>query len=258
MNELKVIWALLLTGLLVTAGCMVTGAGSDKASQTPEPMVEQQMPQPIEYMNAHVQGPIVVVLPGSVKSTSAAFTKRITVEKVADLGEAELTRANFRVLDRTGLGDALNDMTLVVNMGDASALKKLKKGKFKTTKWFAKFDILRAEKMAGAKEGLDDGSVNSIFGSIVGDTQTSETIPPTEISDSIEVEGPWIIGLRLIILDAGTLEQVSAGYFEDQMELGRTEGVTPGTLNPESDGMALESLVHYLVQKAVANLDNKK
>jgi len=98
-------------------------------------------------------GPKVIVLPGKIKSNNAAFTQKISPNNIADFAEIELSRANFGVLERSDLGPMVNEISLAITMGDPNALKDLKR-KFKSTKWFIKFDILRVEHVASAKGGF--------------------------------------------------------------------------------------------------------
>ena len=70
---------------------------------------------------------------------------------IADYAELELSKANFKILERADQGPLLNEFTLAYTMGDPDAARKiLQKGKFKTTKFVVKFDILKAEPVAQA------------------------------------------------------------------------------------------------------------
>jgi hypothetical protein len=143
-------------------------------------------------------------------------------------------------------------------MGNATALKKFKKGKFKTTKWFVKFDILKAEKVAQVDKGVNGGALGSIFSSLVGGTGGAvggTTIGSVKTGDSA---GVWIVGLRYKVIDASTTEQVTNGYFEDKMELGKQGTSILGVSGSQSGGITLDSMVQRLVQQAVADLDRKK
>jgi len=256
-KNLKIFICFMMFGALITlSGCVAAGGGS--ASQKANAMADKQMYQPVSYTNANVQGPVLVVLPGQIKSNNATFHQRITSNNIADYGELELGQANFRVLERSSLGPMLNEVTLAANMGDAASLKKFKKGKFKTTKWFVKFDILKAEKVAQVKQGFSGSAAGSIFGQLVsGKTGSvgSTAIRSVKTSDSA---GVWIIGMRYKVLDASTSEQVSTNYFEDKMELGKKGTSILGVSGSQSGGITLDSMVQRLVQKAVADIDRKK
>ncbi|CCK81482.1 conserved uncharacterized protein [Desulfobacula toluolica Tol2] len=258
MKKLKLATGLILSGMFMLCGCVsgVTGGGS--ASQKANAMADEQIYQPITYENAHIKGPVLVVLPGKIKSNNATFAQKITSNNIADYAELELGNANFRVLERSDLGPMLNEITLAANMGDTESLKKFRKGKFKTTKWFAQLDVLKAEKVAQANQGFGGDAVGSIFGAIVGGKDGF--IGDTAISSikSAESAGVWIIGMRYKIMDASTSEQVSTGYFEDKMELGKKGTSILGLSQSQAGGITMDSMVQRLVQKAVADIDRKK
>ena len=246
------ITALVPVLLLTEAG--MAGTASQKANE----MADQQMYQPVEYANANVKGPALVVLPGRIKSNNATFKQAISANNIADYAELELGIANFRVLERDLLGPLLNEITLAANMGDPASLKKFRKGKFKTTKWFVKFDILKTEQVAQVKKGFSGKSIGSIFGSVVegiGGAVGRTTIGSVQTTDSA---GVWVVGMRYEVLDASTTEQVSTGYFEDKMEVGQKGTSILGQSDQTSGGVTLDSMVHRLVQRAVQDLDHKK
>jgi len=89
----------------------------------------------VTYTNAAKQGPQLVVLPGEIKSNNAGFVQKYGPNNIADFGELELSKANFRVLDRSDLGPMLNEIQLAYGAGDPDEAKKvMQKGKLKTTK----------------------------------------------------------------------------------------------------------------------------
>ena len=124
--------------------------GSSTSDQA-NAMADKAMYKPVEYVNAAKKGPQIVVIPGEIKSNNASFTQKFGPNNIADYAELELGKANFKVLERADLGPLLNEFTLAYTMGNPSkARKMLQKGKFKTTKWILKFDILKAEPVAQA------------------------------------------------------------------------------------------------------------
>lgn len=254
MKKIKLIVGLIIVGVFVLAGCV----SGDSASQKANAMADQNVYQPITYANANVKGPVMVVIPGKIKSSNATFVQKITNNNIADFAELELGQANFRVLEREDLGPLLDEITLATNMGDTESLAKFKKGKFKTTKWFVKFDVLKAEKVAQVKQGFSGNVVGSIFGSLLkgtGGAVGRTAISSVKTGDSA---GIWIIGMRYKVIDATTSEQVSTGYFEDKMELGKKGTSILGVSQSQAGGVTLDSMVQRLVQKAVADLDRKK
>jgi len=229
------------------------------ASESAKRSADMRMYKPISYVNAAKSGPKLIVLPGKIKSNNATFTQKISANNIADFAEIELSRANFGVLERSDLGPMLNEITLAVNMGNnPSALKRFKRGKFKSTKWFIKFDILKVEHVASEKQGFSGDKLGRLFkkfipgkeGQILGDALNS--------TKTDEACGVWIVGLRYKILDASTTEQVSSNYFEEQMEIGSKGSYGMGLFRRQAGGVTLDSLVQRLVQQAVADIDRKK
>ncbi|MEJ2200202.1 MAG: hypothetical protein P8X63_04180 [Desulfuromonadaceae bacterium] len=244
--------ALMMAVLL--SGCVELMNSSSSANEK----ADQSMYQPINYANAGKTGPYLVVLPGKNKSMNATYSQRVSTNNIADFAELELGKANFRVLERADLGPMLDEITLAVNMGDRTALDKFRRGKFKSTKWFATFDIIKAEQVSKAGSGFDGKAIGTIFKAIaggttgeVGDTATSSV----QMGDSA---GVWIVGMRYKIVDASTTEQVSTGYFETKMEVGKTGMSILGVSGNQSGGITLDGITQRLVQQCVQEIDSKK
>ena len=237
--------------------CMLSGcipSSSEKANVK----ADKAMYKPINYVNACKKGPTLVVLPGRIKSNNATFAQKMTSNNIADFGEMELSNANFGVLERSDLGPMLDEISLAVSMGDPDALKKFKRGKFKSTKWFVKFDILKAEKVAQASQGFDFSTISSIAGTLIGGTDGAVVSTAGGSVRTKDTAGVWIIGMRYKVLDASTSEQVTSGYFEDKMEVGAKSTSVLGISGSEAGFVTLDTMVQRLVQKAVADLDKKK
>ena len=258
MKEFKFVMCFIVAGVFMLSGCVSGGIGGGSASEKANSMADEQVYQPINYVNSAIKGPVLVVLPGKIKSNNATFTQKITANNIADYAELELGQANFRVLERTDLGPMLDEITMAANMGDAASLRKFKKGKFKTTQWFVKLEVLKAEKVAQVKQGFDGNAIGNIFGALVpgvGGAVGSTAVSSVKTSDSA---GIWIIGMRYKIMDASTSEQVSTGYFEDKMELGKKGVSILGVSKSQAGGVTLDSMIQRLVQKVVADIDRKK
>jgi hypothetical protein len=232
-------------------------AGSS-TSETANQMADKGMYKPIEYANAGKKGPALVVIPGEVKSNNATFTQKFGPNNIADYAELELGKANFKILERADMGPLLNEFQLAYTMGDPNAARKiLQKGKFKTTKWVVKFDILKAEQVAQAESGFDGraiGSLIGIFGGSRGSAAAGVGVGSVQTGEST---GIWIIGMRFKIIDANTTEQVATGYAEEKMELGAKSTSVLGVSSGASGGLTLDSLVQRLVQKTVWEIDSK-
>ena len=249
-----------LVGLsLLVSGCVPssTGAGG-AASMRANEEADKSMYTPVEYANAGKKGPTLIVLPGNIKSSSATFTQKVTPNNIADFAELELASANFKVLERSDLGPMLNEIQLAVNMGDPTALQKFKKGKFNSTKWFVKFDILKAEETATAGSGFDGNAIGSIFGTVVGGISGSVGNTAISSARTTEQAAVWLVGLRYKVIDASTSEQVSTGYVEKKMETGvKAQGLL-GMSGHAAQLVTLDSVVQRLVQEAVAKIDKQK
>jgi hypothetical protein len=228
-------------------------------SQKANEAADRSMYQDVAYTNAGKMGPQVIVLPGEIKSNNATFTQKYTSNSIADFGELELSKANFRVLDRADLGPMLNEIQLAYGAGDpADARKIMDKGKLKTTKWMVKFDILKAEQVAQQKQGFNGGVASSLIG-IFGKSGQATAAAGT-VAGSTETRaaaGVWVIGMRYKLLDASTTEQVAQGYTEEKMEVGATSTSVGGISGAASGGVSLDTMVQRLVQKSVWEIDNK-
>jgi len=232
-------------------------AGS-RTSQQANEMADKGMYRPVEYQNAGIQGPALIVIPGEIKSNNATFTQRFGPNNIADYAELELGRANFRILERADLGPLLNEFTLAYTMGDPQAARKiLQKGKFKTTKWVIKFDVLKAEPVASASQGFDGRAIGSVIGILGGSRGSAAAGQVVGSVQTGETTGVWIIGMRYKLIDANTTEQVATGYTEEKMELGAKSTSVLGASSSAAGGLTLDSLVQRLVQKNVWEIDAK-
>jgi hypothetical protein len=234
-------------------------AAGGSASQKANAAADKAMYKPMEYANAKKKGPSLVVIPGEVKSNNASFTQRYLPNNIADYGELELSKANFGVLERNNLGPLMREFELAYNLGDPHAASKmLQRGKLKATRWVVKFDILKAEQVAAAQQGVDGQTVGRLIGILGGYSRgaaAGETVVGS--AKSGESAGVWIVGMRYKVLDANTTEQVAQGYFEDKMEVGATSGSFLGVSQSQQGGVTLDTMVQRLVQQCVAEIDGR-
>ncbi len=215
--------------------------------------------KPVEYVNKNKPGPALIVIPGSIKSNNATFTQRYFPNNIADFGEIELTSANFKVFERADLGPALDEIALAANLGDPAKVRKiLKRGKFKTTKWFVKFDILKAEQVAEASSGGDFATIGNIISLAAGSRGGAVAGTAVGSVATGQIAGVWLIGMRYKVIDANTTEQVTGGYFEEKMEVGATDTTVLGFNQGQAQVVTLDTIIQLLAQKAVADLDAKK
>jgi hypothetical protein len=261
--------AALLAGFAIS-GCMQSGstrpedannpsptAGSD-SSKTANEMADKAMYKPITYDNATLRGPNLVVIPGEIKSNNATFTQKFGSNNIADFAELELSNANFGVLERSDMGPMMQEFQLAYTMGDPNAARKvLQKGKWKTTKWVVKFDVLKAEQVAQAQEGFDGAAAGQII-SIVGGGRGG-AVAGTAVGSvkTAEATGVWIIGMRYKVLNANTTEQVATGYAEQKMEVGSKSSSVMGFSKGAQGGLTLDGMVQRLVQQLVWEIDSK-
>jgi PAS domain-containing protein len=257
------IFSLVLCALVGTAAAQPTFESpsptqGSSTSQKANEMADKGMYKPVEYVNAAKPGPMIIVIPGEVKSNNANFAQKFGPNNIADFAELELGKANFKVLERSSLGHLLQEFQLAYNLGDPQAARKyLQKGKLKTTKWVMKFDILKAEQVAQAQEGFSGrpiGALIGIFGGGRGGAAGDVVVSSVQTGEST---GVWIIGMRWKIIDANTTEQVATGYTEEKMELGAKSTSVMGFSSGEAGGLTLDGMVQRLVQKNVWEIDSK-
>lgn len=228
------------------------GATSTRAGD----MTSRAAYQPGQYANASKPGPQIVVLPGEIKSSNATFTQRFLPTNIADMAEIELTRANFRVLERTNMKPLLREVELAYNMGDPKAAQAvLQKGQLRATRWMLKFDILKAEPIAEAERGFDGRTAGNIFGTLFGGKTGSVGREAAGSVRNTESSKVWLVGMRYRIIDANTTEQVANGYAEEQMEVGAAASTVGGVSSGARGGIGLDTLVQRLVQRSVAEID---
>lgn len=239
-----------------------TLAGCKKATQTANEHADAVAYKPREYVNASLPGPQIVVIPGSIKSANATFVQKVTDNNIADFAEIELSKANFKVLERGDLGSLINEIQLAAGMGDAETLKKFRRGRFQATRWLVRFDVLKAEPVAAAQKKFDGTTLGVIAGALVGSatdskapgTATGAALASAKSQDASEV---WLVGLRYKVLDAVTGEQAATGYFEDKMEIGEKATSFLGFTQTKGTRVGLDTVTQVLVQRAVYEIDEK-
>jgi hypothetical protein len=232
-------------------------AGSE-TSQKANAAADAAAYKEVEYANKATKGPALVVIPGEIKSSNASFTQRFLPNNIADFGELELSQANFTVLERSNLGNLLQEISLAYNLGDPDKARKVMQvGKLKTTKWIVKFDILKAEQIAENKEGFDGRAIGGILGSVFGGLGGSVASQTTRSVQTQDSTGVWLIGMRYKIMDANTTEQVAQGYKELKMEVGAKQTSVLGVSQAAKGGVGLDTMVQRLVQTAVWEIDSK-
>lgn len=243
--------------VMLPAGCVTA---NKKAAQ----LADQGVYQPVSYENAAVPGPEIVVLPGEIKSSNYAFLQKVTTNNLRDFAEIELSKDNFKVLDRADVQPLFEEIALAANLGDAEALKVFRKGRFKTTNWFLTFNILKAEPTVAVSKSFDGATAGALIdlaftlanngernsaGKMLGQTVAS--------AKSADTSAIWLVGLQYKIVDATTGEQVASGYIEDKMEATASMNSFLGATNQQRTAITLDTMAQRLIQKAVAEIDKK-
>lgn len=253
--------AVLLAGCLASGG---QGSGvfggskpSSSAQQNASARADSSTYRPAEYTNAATKGPRLIVLPGEIKSVHPSF--RPSSNNIADFGELELGRANFTVLERTSLGALVGEMQTAYAMGNATQAKRLfDRGQLQSTRWIVKFDVLKAEPVTEASSGFDGAAVGRIMDIVAGGSKVAQVGSTTARSTrTAEEASAWLIGMRYKVIDAATTEQVATGYYEEKMLTGRKSSSFLGVKSGSADLATVDTMVQYLVQKCVAEIDAK-
>lgn len=250
--------SMLAVASLVTAGCQQTagGNGGGGVAASAQASAQQQMYQPVGYQNQNVRGVPLLVLPGEVRSNHASFTQRFAPNNIADYAELELSKANFPVLERRELGPVLREVELAYNLGDTNAARRLfQLGRFRTTKYVVKLDVLRAEPVAQAAQGFDGRAMGNLLGAAIGGRGGYAAGTVAGSAQTSEAAQVWIVGLRYRIIDASTTEQVATGYFEQTMQQGAQSSSFLGVSQASAGGQTLDQLVQRLVQQSVQEID---
>lgn len=267
MDSIRQIWLGVVVAVVgvVLSGCATPGGQSASgpapatgASARAHAAASTAQYQAVHYANAATKGPAIIVLPGEVKSNNATFAQRYGPNNIADYAELELSQANFQVLDRANLGSVLREIELAHNLGDpAKANALFQKGALQSTRWIIKFDVLRAEKVAEASGGFSGRTVGNIAGTLLGGRTGSVVSQGVGSVQTAETAGVWIVGMRYKVIDARTTQQVAQGYAEDRMEVGAVGTSVFGVSSRQAGGTTLDSLVIRLIQKNVADIDQK-
>ena len=231
-------------------------AGSE-TSQKANAAADQAIYKPVEYVNKGTRGPALVVIPGDIKSSNASFMQKFGPNNIADFAELELSQANFGVLERSNLGNLLQEISIAYNLGDPDkARKTMNVGQLKSTKWIVKLEMLKAEQIDENKQSFDGPAVGGIIGMFggLGGAVAGRATSSVQTSEST---GVWLIGMRYKIMDASTTEQVAQGYSELKMEVGSQNTSVLGVSQGAKGGVGLDTMIQRLVQTAVWEIDSK-
>lgn len=259
MKQNTVAMMVMLVSALVLMGAVQAEAfsfrdSSDRANEE----ADRRMYRQRAYDNQGVQGPMVIVMSGEIKSNNATFCQKITANNIKDFAEVELSNANFRVLERADLNPMLQEQKLASQMGSQDA-DQFGRGKLRSTRWFVRFDVLKAEPVASASRGFDGSPLGNIAGAVIHSRSGSQVARTTGNSIEAREEADiWVIGMRYKVMDASTSEQVTSGYMERKMEHNAEAVGVLGVSSSERRGVTLDTMVQLLVQDAVSEMAHMK
>ncbi len=246
--------------LLCMAAAVVSGcAGSNKKAHE---MAEAAIYKPIEYQNANMTGPPIVVLPGMFKTRSAAYVHKYCNNSICDFAELELSKANFSVLENADQQPLFEEIALAATMSDAEALQTFRKSSLPTARYFMSFDVIKAEPIAWEAKGGD----GQVLGAILelgltlatrGQYRSLGKSLNSAVSSvaAYDYNTTWHVVLQYRVIDAETGAVVHTASVEEkqvaQDELTAALGISEKT----TSSFTVDSLVQRLMQRAVADLD---
>ncbi len=244
---------LVLSAVLLLAGCK-------KASQTAHEMADQTMYKPVVYANASVPGPEIVVLPGAVQGAHLTFRQKVGANNIADFAEMELEKDGFKVLERANLDAMVDEISLAANLGDADALRLFKVGKFRAARCLVRFDLIKAEQVSQTSKSFDGTLAGVLIGGIVGGltdnsslgTATGATIASIKSGESVSV---WKAGMRYVLIDAVTGQQIATGEVEETIDVRKTLQGFLGSTEEKGNMLPMDALTLRMIQTAVARID---
>jgi hypothetical protein len=224
------------------------------ASERANEAADRGMYKAVNYRNAHIKGPAVVVIEGDIKSNNATFLQKWSSNNIADYAEIELGKANFKILERSDLGPLKREFQIAYGAGDPDEARKiLGKGKFKATRWVLRFDVLKVEEVAASEKGfrIPLGGIR-----LPGIGGFGGGYAPGGSYEQEQAANVFIVGMRYTVIDAQTTEQEATGYFEQKMEAGAKAQNVGGYYHQRDSGqLGLDSLVQRLVQDCVVEID---
>ncbi|MEA2082912.1 MAG: hypothetical protein U9O82_01475 [Thermodesulfobacteriota bacterium] len=246
--------AVLLTIFVLIYSAHVSAFSFSSSSDLANKEADKRMYQKRSYQNVNVQGPQVIVLQGEIKSNNATFLQKISSNNIKDFAELELANANFRILERGDIDPMMHERELARRMG-ATSQDPIQEGQFKTTKWFIRFDILKAEPVAAASQGFDASTIGNIAGALLHSSRDASVARTVGSSVQVGSEADvWVIGMRYKVMDASSSEQVTSGYFEKKMEHNANATNVLGFSRDQQRGVTLDTMVQRLIQDSVSEL----
>ncbi len=246
-------FAVLLVFALLLPSCK-------KATQTANEMADQSLYRPVEYRNAALPGPAIVVLPGSVSAGHILYRQKIKGENIADFGELEMSKAGFSVLDHENLAALVAEISLAAEMGDPQALKVFRKGKFAKARYLVRFDLTKAECVSRTNKAFDGVLLGAVAGGLLAGLTNSQglgTAAGSAIASikSAEESSVWQMGMRYAVIDAATGQVAFTGDAEETVDVRRTLQGFMGSTQQTNSLLPLEAVTLRMVQQCVQRID---
>jgi hypothetical protein len=239
-------------------------SGCVAARQRANDLAEHAVYKPIVYENTDVQGPRIVVLPGTITSRSFAFTQKVGENSIRDFAEIELSKANFQIQDKAESRQFFKEIGIAANLGDQDAMRLFRAKSFPEAGYLLKFDVVKAEPVAWASSGGN----GEVAGALI---QLGFTLATQGKDDAIgkalgnavasikhyEVNATWVVQLDYKVIDVATGREVVGNTFSEQFSATTELNAALGVSQKEQRIFSVDSVLQQLVQKAVADLNSK-
>ncbi len=236
-------------------------SGCAKNAQKAHEIAAQNLYREMAYENAATPGPRVVVLPGTVTSPCYEFLCQVKPDTLRDFGENELGKANFKVLEKSALGDIYQEIAVAVNLGDGSLGQRFAKINAEPPRWIVLFDVVDVKTQTTAFSFTDKNAASfagvlmgGIFLGAAGAQIGSGLIGSVS---SAKEQRLWDITLQYRILDGNSGQEMAQGRFADQARLDRELTGFLGIDAAEAGGLTLSTVTSRLIQKAVQEIDKQ-
>jgi hypothetical protein len=236
--------------------------GCVSANKKTNEAVDVSMYKPIEYENAAVSGPKVVVFPGKIKTRSALFMAKVGENNVRDFAELELSKANFQIIEHADKQQLFNEIAVAANLGDMQAIRAFKSKCTPDAKCFITFDVVKAEPVAWESRGGSGEAAGALveLGFLLAnkgkENKLGKSINATLSSiKSYNYKTTWDVSLRYKIINASDGEIVCSNELSEQHVATSEMSSAVGVTNKDSTNFTIDAVVQRLVQKAVQDID---
>lgn len=241
-----------------------TAFGCASTSKVANEAADKAMYQPVAYANAAAKGPQVVVIPGEITSNNTSFARHVAANNICDFVEIELTKANFGVIDNSASQQYFQEVALAANLGDANALRVLKKGKLAQARWFVSLNIVKAEPTSNSSKDFSGASIGALveIAFLIGSKGHDNNLGKAagKLFSSIkyeEISMTWDVVASYNVIDAVTGQKIASGQVTEPMESKSVMQSFVGVTNTNATNALFDAVVQRIVQKAVQDIDDK-